>query len=157
MTTSSGASPSPSLERVQIKRLSRFALGLTTIAAVPGFLAGWYPIVILLTWIVRQVTGKGSTVDNNWATFLLLSIAIVIGWWLYWTYWLELEGNNRYGKVSWLLSALLNAGGAVFAVSSLVASNTVGLSVVILFWCSIMTVLSVWIWILRAKEERRTL
>ena len=140
-----------SVERVQINRLSGFAFMLNTIAAIPGFMGSAFLLVIA----ARELFPKTRTFTaSDWLEFLPLFGAAIIGWWLYATYGLELEGSNRYGKVTWFVSTLANAGGVIFAASSIIASTSVGPSLVVLLWCLIMTIISARVWVLRTKEPK---
>lgn len=138
------------IERVQINGLSAFALLLNSLAAIPGFVGSMFLLVTILN---ELFPGARTLNPNDWLELLPLFGTAIVGWWLYATYLLEFMNSNPHGKVTWLVSALANAGGVIFSSISLDASKTVGLSSLILIWCLVMTLLSARVWVLRSKEH----
>jgi hypothetical protein len=148
--------PKPSLEHVQIRRLARVALVLSSIAALPGLLASLYPLYYLFISMLEGPDG------NNWVTPLGLVGISLTGWWLYWTYWREMNNKNRQGKISWLVSALFNGGLLSYQIFYVIrirlyenASTTVNWFGYggILVWVLVMTVVSLWVWVLKMRES----
>jgi hypothetical protein len=133
---------------IQIKRLARVAFVLTSLAVIPGFFGSLYLLVIA----VNELSPKTSTFNpNDWLMFGPLMFAMVGGWWLYYTYWLELQGVNRFGKVSWFVSALVNTILAVYPLSNLKNDSSL-LNIISLSWLLTMTIISTWAWLLRLRE-----
>jgi hypothetical protein len=143
-----------SSNHVQIQRLTHIALILSSLAAFPGFLGSLY----LLFIAANELSPETRTLNaNNWLTFAPLMFAMVAGWWLYYTYWLELHGANRFGKVSWLVSALVNIGLGIYPVTTLYfmddpfPADWLGHGF-LLVWFLTMTVISGCVWLLRLRE-----
>jgi hypothetical protein len=138
----------PAFERVQIERLTRVALILSSIAAIPALLLSPLVLMILLRAIIER---------DNLVFALGIVGMMVVGWWLYWSYWRAMDVENHQGKVSWLVSALFNGGLAVYQVFWLYrADENTPLNWlrygVALLWVFIMTVISVWVWVLKVRE-----
>jgi hypothetical protein len=74
----------------------------------------------------------------------------VLGWWLYWTYWLETRNKNRWGKLTWLVSALINSVPLVALMLEPSSFNT-PLSWFVVLWGTVMAVSSGWVWVLRVR------
>lgn len=146
--------PNPSLERVQIQRLSGIVFALSSLAAMPGFFGSLYLLVI----VASELSPTTRTFNaRSWLTFGPFMVAMILGWWLYRTYWRELQGVNRFGKLSWLVSALLNAGLALYPITTLYRVDEPFLADVVwygflLLYCLTMTVLSVWVWIFQLRK-----
>jgi hypothetical protein len=138
----------PPLEHVQVKKLARVALVLSTIAALPGLLSTPLGLVVSLQGVLEQ---------NSFVFPLGIFGMMGVGWWLYWTYWREVNGNNRQGKSSWLVSALFNGGLATYQgvwlyhIDANTTVNFLGYGAVLL-WVLVMTVISLWVWGLKMRE-----
>jgi hypothetical protein len=139
---------------VNIESLTRIALMLSSLATIPGFFGSLYLLVIA----ANELSPETRTLNaNNWLTFAPLMFAMVAGWWLYYTYWLELHGTNRFGKVSWFVSALVNIGLGIYPVSTLYLmddpfpADWLGHGF-LLVWFLTMTVISGWVWLLRLRR-----
>lgn len=76
----------PSLEHVQIRMLARVALVLSSLAAIPGIFA-----TPLGPTISFQTVAEG----NGLLYPLGVLGVMVVGWWLYWTYWREVVGDTN--------------------------------------------------------------
>jgi hypothetical protein len=155
MNTISHPQSSLTPEHVQVRKWARVALILSSIAAVPGFLYSLYPIYLLFISVVEGPDG------GNWTTLLTLLGIMLTGWWLYWTYWQEVKRRNRYGKMSWLVSALFNGGLVSYyiltAVQSLMNGNVAVTINWFIFagmtlWVLVMTVISLWVWVLKIRR-----
>jgi hypothetical protein len=138
----------PKFEHVQTKRLACVALILSSVAAIPALLLSPLVIVILLRAMVER--------DNLVFAFGIASM-MVVGWWLYWTYWQELDGHNHQGKLSWLVSALFNGALAIYTLTTLYHMDSLSLGEgmrygVILLWVSSMTVISIWVWVFQLRK-----
>lgn len=138
-------------KQVQIKKLTKIALIMSSVAALPGLIASAYPAYYLFISIVQGPDG------NNWTVPLVLVGLAIVGWWLYWTYWLEYGQKNKHGKVTWLVSALFNSIATVFLTGTLFASSMTGIgqymfvTACILFLATMMFI-SFRIWIFKVKS-----
>jgi hypothetical protein len=139
----------------QLKKWARVALVLSSIAAVPGFIYSLYPVYYLFISITEGPDG------GDWTTLLMMNGLMIAGWWLYWTYWQELKDRNRYGKLSWLVSALFNGGLASYYILLVVRSfqNENAATAINWFifggmmtWVLVMTIVSLWVWILKMRR-----
>ncbi len=148
MNTVSQQTVSSSPEHVQIKRLTKIAFILSSVAAVPGLIASLYPAYYLFISIVRGPDG------NNWTVPLVLVAIAVVGWWLY---WLELRQKNNHGKITWLVSALFNSVLAILLTGTLFSPSMTGIGqyifvVIYILFLAAMIFLSLRIWILEVKS-----
>lgn len=142
----------PSFERVQIQGLTRIALLLSSLAAIPGFFGSLYLFAI----IANELTPSRTFTAHNWLYFGPLLVAMIAGWWLYVTYWLELNSANRYGKVSWFVSAFVNAILALYPLIDLRSpehTNTL-FNIILLAWLLTMVIISARVWVLKMRKTR---
>jgi hypothetical protein len=141
-----------SSERIQIRKLVDIVVVMSSIATAPGLLVSWYPISVVLSSLVQ------SPSKNTWITAFLFASVLYLGWWLYWTYGLELSSRNHFGKITWLASGLVNGGAAYWLIFYLLPqfgyqSICFYLCGFWVLWLLVMTVLSIWVWTLRVRES----
>jgi hypothetical protein len=135
----------------QVKSLTKLALILSSIAAIPGLVASLYPAYYLFISLVEGPDG------GNWLTPLALIGSAAVGWWLYWTYWLEFRQKNKHGKITWLVSALFNSVGVILLTGTLFSPSMTSIRqyifvVICILFLATMMVLSLRIWILEVKS-----
>jgi hypothetical protein len=128
-------------EQPRVQTLARFVFYMTSLVAVPGLLASLYVGQILISLF----NGQPGTIE---AIFLLA--LPVLGWWLYWTYWLETRNKNRWGKLTWLVSALINSVPLMAFILEPSSFNT-PLSWFVVLWGTVMAVASGWVRVLRVR------
>lgn len=155
-TTIYPSTVSSSLEHVQIHSLTRIALLLSSLAAIPGFFGSLY-LLIYAVGVIGDMFGEFGQVDYKALLMLSLFISMnVLGWWLYQSYWLELYGTNS-SRLSWFVSALFNGALSLytatilFRMEDIFPADWLGYGFVLL-WTLTMTVISVWVWILKARH-----
>jgi hypothetical protein len=141
----------PSPGRTRVQQWARVVLTLSSFAALPGLIAGVYPVIFVFASIV-----EGADRDD-WIVPVVLTSIIIVGWWLYWTYWREVSGKNRLGKISWLVSALYNIALAIVPLAALfrTAKSSWASWLVFILWLSWLVVvitLSIRIWIAKLKN-----
>lgn len=148
-----GSTITSSPKRARIQGLSHIALSLSALAAIPGFFGSLYGVILCIDAFSSLAT---RPIADTWLGLLLWIVPMVTGWWLLYTYWLELNNRNRLGKVSWLVSACLNLYLPLFYrdLDLLKDDWSLGFS---LLWSLAMIVLSLWIWVLRIREKGVTL
>jgi hypothetical protein len=140
----------PSSKRVRIQGLSHIVLFLSALAAIPGFFGSLYCVVVVVDAFDLMNTERVSV---TWPWLLAWLLPVVTGWWLLYTYWLELNNYNRFGRISWLVSAGLNIYLPIFYREIDLLKDhwlSLGLS---LLWSLTMIVLSLWIWVLHIREK----
>jgi hypothetical protein len=136
-----------SSNHLQIQSLTRIALLLSSLAAIPGFFGSLYLIAMIYP------DSESNFTLSFWLTFGPLTFAMVAGWWLYYTYWLELNGKNRFGKVSWFVSALVNALLAAYPLKELLLAENLLPNSLLLLWLLVMIIISSWVWVLKLRER----
>ncbi len=115
---------------------------MTSIVAVPGVFASLYVLGIAATTVF-----SGEHLEGDANSFFFVLLLPVLGWWLYWTYWLETQNKNRWGKLTWLISALTN-GVPVVALVLEPSSIHSPFVWVALLWGTVVAVISGWVWVL---------
>jgi hypothetical protein len=155
MNTISHPQVTPTSKDSQIERLARVALILSSITAVPGLVYSLYPVYALFISLVEGADG------GDWSAVFAMNGLMLVGWWLYYTYWQEQQGRNRLGKISWLVSTVFNGGLVSYFVVVVLrsfADETVTTNINwIVFggttmWVLVMTIVSLQVWILKMRR-----